>query len=185
MPPATHLYILIPAELALSIWMGIGVGRLVDLIARRWRFISVGFGTAVLLVLFIQAGLHWSHVDASGDSRAETFGKDVLSIAPQDAIVFAKGDQAIFSLWYFHYALHNRPDLVVIASDLLQFDWYLQTLRSIYPAMDLSEPFPFPETVIVLNPDRYVCYAEYSQIPEINCVPPRGLAMPPGTAGRD
>jgi hypothetical protein len=176
---------LIPAEISLSIWLGIGAGRLMDAVARRRSSISFAAGLAFLLVLFIQAGLHWTHVDASGDARAEKFGEDVLSIAPQDAIVFAKGDQAIFSLWYFQYALHERPDLVVIASDMLQFDWYLQTLRSTYPAMDLSEPFPFPETVIVLNPDRYVCYVEYSQAPLINCVPPRGFAMPPETGGRD
>ncbi len=44
----------------------------------------------------------------------------------------------MLSLWYFHYALHQRPDLVVIANDLLPFDWYRQNLRYTYP--DLIMP---------------------------------------------
>ena len=168
---------LIPALLGFSIWIGIGVGRGMDAIPIR-RNLPALAGGAMVVVLLVQAGLNWRIVDASKDSRAENFAKDVLSTAPAGAIVFAKGDQAIFSLWYSHYALHARPDLVVIASDLLQFDWYLQTLRSTYPEVNLSEPFPFPETVIELNPNRPVCYVEYIQMPVISCQPPRGLARP-------
>ncbi len=149
-----------------------------EAISHRWRAFSIPVGIAILLVLFVQGGIHIQQVDAARDTRAETFAKFILDRAPADAIVFAKSDQAIFSLWYFHYALHSRPDLVIIASDLLQFDWYLQTLRSTYPTMDFSEPFPFPETVIEMNPNRSVCYVQYYQMPEISCEPPRGLARP-------
>jgi hypothetical protein len=144
----------------------------------RWVRGRPLIGILVLLILFIQAGMNWSWVNASGDIRAESFGRQVLLTAPRDAIVLAQGDPAVFSLWYFHYARHERPDLSVIASDLLQFDWYVQTLQDTYPQLDLSEPFPFPETVVVLNPDHYVCYVQYTLIPQINCVPPRGLARP-------
>ena len=40
-----------------------------------------------------------------------------------DAILFASGDRAGFTTWYFHFTLHQRPDLTVIATDLLHFDW--------------------------------------------------------------
>lgn len=169
---------LIPALLCFSIWLGIGVSRILQAIFHRWKAIPTLTGIVILLILFIQAGLHLKAVDASKDIRAEAFAKDVLASAPADAMVFARGDQAIFSLWYYQYALHSRPDLAIMASDLLQFDWYLQTLRNTYPTMDLSEPFPFPETVIVMNPGRWVCYVEYVQLPVITCLPPRSLARP-------
>jgi hypothetical protein len=85
--------------------------------------------------------------------------------------VFAKGDKAIFTMWYFHYALQNRPDLVVVVTDLLHFDWYQETLHTNYPNLELPGPFPFAETVAVANPERPVCYIEYTQLTDIHCLP--------------
>jgi hypothetical protein len=112
-------------------------------------------------------------VDASHDQRAEQFGRDVIGQAPDHAIVFAKGDRAVFALWYFHFALHERPDLAIVAVDLLHFDWYQQNLRVPYPGLNVPGPFPFVETVIVANPDRPKCYVEYQQLPQIQCLPAR------------
>jgi hypothetical protein len=111
-------------------------------------------------------------VDASHDRRAETFGREVLSAAPQDAIVFARGDEAVFSLWYFHFALGERPDLIVLAEDLLHFDWYQENLRATYPSLVLPEPFPWPGAIISVNPARAACYARYSARTEMNCSNP-------------
>ncbi len=143
---------LLPALLCFAIWIGLGLGGLMDTISRRFKGIPILAGIVFLLVLFVQAGLHWRQVDASGDARAETFGEDVLSLAPPGAIVFAQGDQAIFSLWYFHYALHERPDIAIVASDLLHFEWYWQTLQTTYPALNFPGPFPFVQTVVEANP---------------------------------
>ena len=47
-----------------------------------------------------------------------------MSSAPRNAILFARTDRIVFGLWYFQYALHARPDLVVVANDLLPFSWF-------------------------------------------------------------
>ncbi len=164
---------LIPALLCFAIWIGMGVGRIMDIFPRRFYRLEPLIGLVCILALLVQAWGAWPKVDASHDQRAESFGKAVLSLAPARAIVFANGDQAIFSLWYFHYALQNRPDLAIVATDLLQFTWYLENLRSTYPDLNLPGPFPFPETVVVANPERPVCYVAYLQAPEINCLPVR------------
>lgn len=57
--------------------------------------------------------MHARTVDSSGDIRAEIFGKIILERTPVDAIIFAEGDQAVFALWYFHFALGERPDIVI------------------------------------------------------------------------
>ena len=62
-------------------------------------------------------------VDASKDLCAERFGVEMLSETSINAIVFAKGDEAIFTMWYFHCALKKRPDFVAVVTDLLHFDW--------------------------------------------------------------
>jgi hypothetical protein len=96
----------------------------------------------------------------------------VLAAVPANAVVFAKGDQAVFALWYFHFALHRRPDLVIIATDLLHFDWYQETLRSTYPSLVLPGPFPFPETVMYANPLAPACSVEYDEEIIMDCRPP-------------
>jgi hypothetical protein len=113
-----------------------------------------------------------SDVDASKDDRAESFGREVMAVAPQNAMVFAKGDRAIFALWYFHFALHERPDLSVMASDLLHFDWYQQNLHSTYPSLVIPGPFPWPETLTLANPSRPACYVQYAGQIEIECAGP-------------
>jgi Protein of unknown function (DUF2723) len=168
--PDSFLY-LIPAFLCFAIWIGIGLGGLMEASSKRFRGIGIFAGLVILLILLLQAWNAWPLVDASHDQRAESFGKSVLSLAPEHAIVFAKGDEAVFTLWYFQYALRDRPDLAIISTDLLQFTWYLQTLRSTYPDLNLPGAFPFSETVVMANPGRPICYIQYIQAPEINCLP--------------
>lgn len=169
---------MIPAFLCFAIWIGMGLGGLMDASSRRFHIIGPLIGLVFILTLFIQAGNHWPQVDASQDQRAELFGEDVLALAPAHAIVFAKGDRAAFTLWYFQFGLQNRPDLAILATDLLQFDWYEQTLHSNYPDLNLPGPFPFPETVVVANSERPVCYVQYIQSAEISCFPARDPQLP-------
>jgi hypothetical protein len=89
--------------------------------------------------------------------------------APANAILFAEGDRAVFSLWYFHLALRQRPDLAIIAADLLHFDWYQETLRSVYPSLAIRGPFPWPETIMSLNPSRPACFVEFTEVTSITC----------------
>jgi hypothetical protein len=139
------------------------------MIARHVSKLGLAAGLAFLLYLFFLAGGHWPLVDASRDARAEQFGEMVMTQMPADTLVFVSGDQAIFSLWYFHYALHQRTDLAVIAADLLAFDWYQETLKAAYPSLVVPGPFPFPETILFANPGRPVCYVEYDGQALIQC----------------
>jgi hypothetical protein len=159
---------LMPVCLGFAIWMGTGLAGVARLL-KRFRSAGILLGLACLLFLFLLAGAHRPSLDASQDLRAETFGREVLSRAPQDAIVFTRGDQAVFSMWYFHFALKERPDLAVVATDLLYYDWYQQTLHSVYPELKLPGPFPFAETMAAQNPARPVCFVEYVEETQIQC----------------
>jgi hypothetical protein len=162
---------LIPAFLCFAIWIGLGMGELMHLSVQRFRKIGVAGCMVFILYLFILAGNHWQQVDASQDLRAQHFGEDVLARAPANAIVFAKGDKAIFTMWYFHYALHSRPDLAIVVTDLLPFDWYQETLHTNYPNLELPGAFPFAATVAAINPERPVCYIQYTNTAQIDCSP--------------
>jgi hypothetical protein len=161
---------LIPAFLCFAIWIGLGVGGLMQISIQMSRQIGAAGGFIFILYLFILAGNHWHQVDASQDLRAQHFGMEVLARAPENAIVFAKGDKAIFSMWYFHYVLGNRPDLAVVVTDLLPFDWYQETLHTNYPSLELPGPFPFAATLAAFNPERPVCHIEYTNEAKIDCL---------------
>ena len=169
---------LIPACLAFAVWIGHGLAGLMEITARRYPRMEYLMGAILLVYLFVQAGFHWPQVDASHDLQAEQFGQAVLAQAPTHAILFAKGDKAVFTMWYFLYALHERPDLAIVATDLLGFDWYQKTLASTYPDLVLPGPFPFAERMAALNPKRSTCYIEYADSADIRCLP-AGYSLSP------
>lgn len=169
---------LIPAFLCFAIWIGVGLAGLMDILDQRFRRIGVAGGLILIVYLFVLAGNHWRQVDASRDLRAERFGGEVLAQVPRNAIVFAEGDKAIFAMWYFHYALKERSDLVVVATGLLSFDWYQESLLTAYPGLKLSVPFPFSETVAEENPGRSVCFIEYVETAKIDCLPAQDSKLP-------
>jgi hypothetical protein len=169
---------LIPGFLCFAVWIGLGLGGLMDVASRHKYFLGPLAGLILIIILLFQAWYTRPSVDASRDARAESFGKTVISLAPARALVFAKGDEAVFTLWYFQYAERNRPDLAIVATDLLGFQWYLQTLQSTYPDLNSPAPFPFPETLAAANPGRPICYVQYIQAPEINCLPARNFLPP-------
>ncbi len=162
---------LIPACACFAIWIGIGLGKLMEAFTRRLPAAGWLLGLGLILYIGIQAGSHWHLVDASRDLRAERFGDQILAQAPEHAIIFARGDQAVFTLWYYHFALHKRPDLAIIAADMLPFDWYQETLRSAYPALALPASLPFPEAVRAANPERPVCHVQAHPWTLITCSP--------------
>ncbi len=161
---------LIPLVISFAIWIGLGISDLIRGISLRNSKLGLILGLLLIGYFVGRAAINFEGVDASDDTRAEKFGWQVLSTAPENALVFAEGDQAIFTLWYFHFALGERPDLVVIATDLLHFDWYRETLQSTYPLLALPGPFAWPAMIEAANPARPVCSVEYTDAAEIDCV---------------
>lgn len=163
---------LLPVCLAFSIWVGGGLAGVMRVLSPQLPRLGLGLGWALLLFLLLLGWGHRSSVDASQDMRAENFGRDVLSRAPQNAIIYTSGDRSLFTLWYFHFALGERPDLAVVSTELLGFDWYQETLSDTYPSLQLPGPLPFAERMTALNPGRSACYVEYDGGTRIECFPP-------------
>jgi hypothetical protein len=164
----SYLY-LIPLLVSFDIWIGLAVAAFGGTLP-SWRPIWVlALGLIVTGYFVIRPMTYLAEVDASADRRAELFGRQVLSVASENSIRFAKGDRAVFALWYFLFALGERPDFAVLAEDLLHFDWYQENLRSTYPLLILPGPFPWPETTAIANPSRTMCYVQYSDRTEMDC----------------
>jgi Protein of unknown function (DUF2723) len=160
---------LIPVFLSFAIWIGLGVGGLLESAGKYKKPARVGALILFSVLFFALAINRWPGVDASHDLRAEQFGAHAMQIIPKNAIVFTQSDQAIFALWYFHFALKQRPDIAVVATDLIQFDWYANTLRSIYPSINWNGDFLWVETITMQNPSHPICTVSYWDTEEITC----------------
>ena len=162
---------LIPVVLSFAVWIGLGTDGLIKAASRTLPRWSGGIGWLILLYLLGLSFYHWPQVDASSDQRAERFGVAIMNTAPPHAILFADGDRAVFTLWYFHYALHQRPDVVVIADNLLPFDWYRESLQRTYPDLILPKSTDRPWFVAIddANPSRPMCYLYASDEANIKC----------------
>ena len=170
-PPDVLVY-LVPMLAAFSIWFGIGVSRLAERLSLRSGSLAAGLAVLLLGMVLVRPLFYFRQVDASRDDRAESFGREVLTRAPANAILFVSGDRAIFALWYFHFALHERPDLVVLATEFLPFDWYQEVLRSTYPSLSVTGQMVYPETVMRANPQRMACHVQYTDRAEMACTNP-------------
>ncbi len=160
---------LIPACVSFAIWISLGLTGLIKGLSHIRKRLAWVLSPLFFVYLFVMAVHTFPMVNASHDLRAEDFGNRVLSTAPKAAVLFVEGDRAVFAMWYFHFALHKRPDLAVLATDLLHFDWYQESLRKAYPALVLPGPFPFPSTIVAANPGRAYCYVKYELQTEIVC----------------
>jgi hypothetical protein len=101
--------------------------------------------------------MNYPKIDLSRDHRAEEFEEAVFAALPPQAIVVAKGDQALFSLWYYHFVLKERPDIAVLADGLLSSSWYIDVLHDTYSTLNISLTDVLSNSIAQANPTRPVC----------------------------
>jgi len=162
---------LIPVFLALALWIGLGGAGLMELLSRRARWVSPAIGILFIGYFFGCAALNLPKIDASQDNEAETYGQAILAAAPAQALVFTSEDESTFTLWYFQFVLHARPDLAVLDTRLLSYDWYRNMLRSAYPSLSVPEHegVTTPYEFIAANTTRPVCEASLSGSTVVDC----------------
>lgn len=168
--------LLIPAFLVLGVWFGWGSVVLLEgakhLQTQRWVLpLCLIFLAGMVLA---NAWLHLPGVDASQDRRAIEFGRQIIAEAPPNAIIVAREDEDTFTLWYYHYAQGERPDLVVINSGSLVYPWYRARMQAIYPNITLKDHHNCYECMLEdltsLN-DRPVCETYWDDLFPLVCKP--------------
>ena len=132
-----YYVMLLPFYLACALWLGAGAARLLSVI-QAWRGWAVSLGVVLLLgMVGLNAARHYVVVDASQEREAVTFAQSVLSRVPRDGMLMTTQDEDTFVLWYYHYALGHRPDLIILHDGLLAYDWYRQAMLDYYPKLKL------------------------------------------------
>ncbi len=131
---------------AFSIWIGMGVFAIFDLIKKNLKqemFPTAAMGiTAVSLLAAptLMAVQNWDDHDRSGRYTARDFAYNYLMSCAPNAIIFTNGDNDTFPLWYIQEVEGIRTDIRVVNLSLLNTDWYItQMKRQAYDGL----PVPF------------------------------------------
>ena len=135
---------LVPVFIALATWLALGVDWALQVVGqsslrrgRPWAIRVPGMLIATILigVTGVTLAVNLGNVPLRGDEAAYRYGQVTLAAVDQGAVIFAETDEELFSLWYSRYALGQRPDVTVISTRLLQYDWYLEHLEQRYQSI--------------------------------------------------
>lgn len=145
---------LLPCYLVFTIWLAYGLQDILHVAPQK-----LGRSLIPLIVFGLLIRIPFTHpsVDASHNPQAENFGTQFAAQTPPHAILFANSDEPVFALWYFHYALSQRPDVAVIAEELLPYDWYIETLSYTYPTLKIPPNSTSAAAIATENPGRPAC----------------------------
>ncbi len=128
---------------AFAIWIGIGTIALIDMINRLTKskkmVTTVALGLVCLLAVPCVMGAQgWKEHDRSGKTSALDWAKNYLAALPPNSVIFTRGDNDTFPLWYVQEVEGFRTDVRVVNYMLSSGYWYVhQMSRKVYDSEKL------------------------------------------------
>ncbi|KAA0210531.1 MAG: DUF2723 domain-containing protein [Ignavibacteriaceae bacterium] len=137
-----------------SMWIGIGVSGIIDLIKEKFIGQSAKiFSITAIVLLFVfipfnMARVNYAYKDRSVNYLPYTYAYNLLQSLEKDAILFTNGDNDTFPLWALQAIYGIRTDVRVVNLSLAQIDWYNLQLKNERPYGALPVPFTFNDVQI-------------------------------------
>lgn len=136
--PRERDYFYIGAFFIFSLWIGLGVFGLIELVQQNISLdknLSAGI-IASLCFAFIplnMARTNYVPMDRSGDFVAWDYSYNLLQSCEPDAILITNGDNDTFPVWYLQDVEGVRRDIRVVNLSLLNTNWYIDQLKNESP----------------------------------------------------
>ncbi len=117
---------------AFTIWIGLGVAAIADMLRKKLSTSSAGIAATVLGLLVapvLMAKENWDDHNRSEKTTARDFAADYLESCAPNAILFTYGDNDTYPLWYVQEVEGVRPDVRIVNLSLLGTDWYIRQMK--------------------------------------------------------
>jgi len=140
--PRERDYAVVGSFYFFSVWLGIGVFALYDMLKKYISKQIVAISVVLLSLLaspILLASQNWDDHDRSQKYSALNNATSYLNSCQKDAILYTIGDNDTFPLWYAQDVEGTRRDMRLVNTSLLNTDWYIdQQKRKIYEAAPLA-----------------------------------------------
>ena len=123
---------------AFAIWIGFGVIAIIDWVNRLTKKSNMITVVAVGLACFLAvpcvlAANGWEEHNRSGKTSARDWARNYLAQLPPNAVIFTRGDNDTFPLWYIQEVEGFRTDVRVVNYMLSSGYWYVHQMgRKVY-----------------------------------------------------
>lgn len=117
---------------AFSIWIGLGVLSLWELLSKKLNptmSAALVSGVLLLAVPVNMAAQNWDDHNRSGRYSTIANAKNYLNSCAPNAILFTYGDNDTFPLWYVQEVEGVRRDIRIVNLSLLSGDWYIDQMK--------------------------------------------------------
>lgn len=145
--PRERDYFYVGAFFVYSMWIGIGVMGMLELIKETIKSSQAmkTAGVMVLLLSFIfvpgnMFRINYHYQSRHGNYVPFDYAYNLLQSVDKDGILFTNGDNDTFPLWYLQAAEGYRTDVRVINLSLLNTDWYIKQMKNSMPYGSLKVP---------------------------------------------
>lgn len=151
-----------------TIWIGLGVLMVYDLISKAIKGAAAAYGSIALCLLavpMLMANVEWKDHDRSKKTLARAVAYNTLSCCDSNAVLFTFGDNQTYPLWYIQEIEGFRRDVRIINTSLLGIDWYVDQLNHKINDAD-AVPMIWKRKDYIGDRHNYISYVKNPQIPE-------------------
>lgn len=144
--PRERDYFYVGAFFAFSMWIGVGVAGLGEIIRQKFSKVSItAVAAALVIVSFAAIPLNmlregYFYQNRNGNYFPYNYAYNILQSLDKDAIVITNGDNDTFPLWCLQAVYGVRTDVRIINLSLAQTDWYNLQLKNERPYGALTVP---------------------------------------------
>ncbi len=146
--PRERDYVFVGSFFAFSIWIGMGVTAIIEMIQEalhnksKLRYM-VSIAAGVLLLLAVPVNLlatNYTEHNRTGNYVAYDYSYNILQTCDENGILFTNGDNDTFPLWFLQYVYGIRKDVRVVNLSLLNTPWYIKQLKKEDPKVPITLP---------------------------------------------
>lgn len=168
--PRERDYVYAGSFYAFSIWIGLGVLAVRDLVAwlmkRRGMAASAAASVVCLSVPAVLAAQNWDDHDRSGRYFARDIGYNYLMSTLPNSIILNYGDNDTFPLWNNQEIYNVRPDVRIMNTSYLGGEWYIDEMKTRANEAE-GVPFSLPKHKYTMCNDQMVVYNQLDRAVDI------------------